>query len=80
MLWLNIKATVLIAYDSLSEPIQRRLQYVFVWLLPLIGALVVFAIHRRTESPSKKYLERMGPDDELTGTDVVGEAGSGGSE
>jgi hypothetical protein len=56
-LWLNIKATRLVLRDALSERNQKVAQLLFVWLVPLIGALVVLAVHRRAEPPSRKYRE-----------------------
>jgi hypothetical protein len=54
-LGLNIKATLLIAKDSLIETHQRFLQLLLVWLLPLLGALVVLGGHRAAEKSSGKY-------------------------
>ena len=55
VLGLNIKATLLIAKDSLIETHQRFLQLLLVWLLPLLGALVVFGVHRPAEKSPGKY-------------------------
>jgi hypothetical protein len=71
MLWLNVRATLAISRDTFSEPTQRSIQFAFVWALPFIGSIVVLAVHRQDEAPSRKYLERKGPEDELTGVDVV---------
>lgn len=57
LLWLNIRATLAVVRDSLSEPQQRIWQLLLVWLLPLIGALVVLAVHRPDEEPSRRYRE-----------------------
>ena len=72
LLWLNVLATIAIARDSLSESMQRRIQFLLVWILPLIGSLVVLSVHRQDEKPSRKYLERIDPEDEITGTDIAG--------
>lgn len=61
ILWMNVKATLLVARDSLSERSQRILQLLLVWLLPVLGALIVFAVHRPPEKPSGKYREPAEP-------------------
>jgi len=35
-----------------------------VWLIPIIGAVLVFAVHRPTEAPSRKYRETPDPGDD----------------
>ena len=67
VLWLNGRATFLILYDELSEPQQRKLQLMLVWLLPLLGAIVVLAVHRPKEKPSGKYPEEALPPDDFFG-------------
>lgn len=64
VLWLNAKASLAILGDPLSSPKQRTLQLLIVWLVPLIGALMVLAMHRPTEKYSGKYGEESPtPDD-----------------
>ena len=55
LLALNIKATFAVLHDVFPVPMQRHLQLTLVWLLPLMGALLVLAIHRKEEQPSRKY-------------------------
>ncbi|RJG05060.1 hypothetical protein D3870_02635 [Noviherbaspirillum cavernae] len=57
VLAMSIKATLFVLRDDLSEPVQRIAQLGLVWLLPILGAIIVFAVHRRTEPPSRKYRE-----------------------
>jgi hypothetical protein len=64
LLCLNISATWMIVRDSLCEPRQRIWQLLMVWLLPLIGALVVLAVHRPDEKPSRTYREAPDPGDD----------------
>jgi len=45
---LNIWATVTIRAQSDVPPQQRRLQVLFVWLLPVIGAVIAVEVYRRT--------------------------------
>jgi hypothetical protein len=64
ILWLEIKATLIVLRDSLSEPRQRAMQLALVWLLPLLGAIVVLAVHRPVEKHSGKYRENSDLGDE----------------
>lgn len=57
LLWLNIRATLAVVRDTLSELRQQVWQLLLVWLLPLIGSLVVLAVHRPDEQPSRRYRE-----------------------
>jgi hypothetical protein len=63
-LWLNVKATQLVSRDVLSERRQKVAQLLFVWLVPLIGAVVVLAIHRPAEPPSRQYRKPVDPSDD----------------
>ena len=45
---LNIWATALIRSQTDVPANQRRLQFLFVWLLPVIGAWVTVEVHRQT--------------------------------
>ena len=64
-LWLNLRATHLVASDSLSERNQKFAQLLFVWLVPIIGAIIVLAIHRREEPPPRQYREPPDPGDDF---------------
>lgn len=66
VLWLSIKATVMIVRDTLLERWQKAAQLSLVWLLPLIGAVVVLAVNRPLEAPSRKYRERQDPGEDFT--------------
>lgn len=57
LIGLNVKATIAIWSDTFSEPRQKTLQLALVWLLPLIGAIVVLAVHRPPEKPTRQYNE-----------------------
>jgi hypothetical protein len=80
VLWLNIRATVAIRADDLSERAQRWLQLLIVWILPLVGALVVLAVHRKDEKPSRQYRKRSGESEYIedfeTGISGGGDASS----
>ena len=60
-LWLNVKATRLVLRDDLSERWQRIAQLLLVWLVPVIGAIIVQAVHRPAEPPARKYREPPDP-------------------
>lgn len=64
-LWLSIKATRLVVRDLLSERRQKVAQLLLVWLVPLIGAVVVLAVHRQAEPPSRQYREPVDPGDDF---------------
>ncbi len=61
----NWLATRLILRDELISRGQRIAQIFLVWLVPVIGAVVVFAVHRRPEEPSRKYREAPDPGDDF---------------
>jgi len=77
ILLLDIKSTLLLLRDSFLNPKQRILQLAFVWFLPVLGAIVVLAIHRSDEKHSGKYIERSGQGDDFctSGNDVYGHFG-----
>jgi len=54
-LWLNVWATRMILQDALSERPQKIAQLLMVWLLPLLGAIVALAIHRKEEKAPGVY-------------------------
>ena len=61
---LNLWATRLVARDDLCERRQKIAQLALVWLIPLVGAAVVLAVHRRAEPPSRRYREPPDPGDD----------------
>ena len=54
-LWLNVKATLAVRRDPLSDSSQKISQLLLVWLVPLIGAVVVLAVNRPKEKHSGRY-------------------------
>lgn len=60
---LNIWATWLVVNDSLTEGKQKAAQLAVVWILPVIGAVVTLAVHRKNEPPSRRYREPAEPGD-----------------
>lgn len=65
VLTMNVWATILVVRDSLSEPSQRIVQGLMVWVLPLIGAIIVLAVHRSNEKPAEKYREIPDPGEDF---------------
>ena len=66
-------ATRIVLRDSYTERHQKVFQCVAVWLVPILGAIFVFALHRHPEKPAGHYRER--PDaqwDNITSTREVG--------
>ena len=64
-LWLNISATNAVICDEGSDRRQKIAQLLFVWLIPLVGAVIALAIHRPNEMPSGKYREPPDPGDDF---------------
>jgi hypothetical protein len=64
ILLLQVKASIFVLRDELSEPIQRAVQFLLIWLLPIIGAIIVLAVHRPPEKASGKYREQPDPGDD----------------
>jgi hypothetical protein len=54
---LNVIASVTSVLDDLSTPKQKLLQFVFIWLVPVAGALSTLSILRNT-SPGRSSLVR----------------------
>lgn len=52
---MNVAATVAACRDEYAEGRQKALQIMIVWIVPLVGALVVLAVHRKPEQPSGTY-------------------------
>jgi hypothetical protein len=48
VLSLNVWATGIVRRQTDVPPHQRRLQLLFIWLLPMIGAMITGEVYRRT--------------------------------
>jgi hypothetical protein len=62
---LNIAATVAVMRDDYSERPQKLMQLALTWLIPMSGAILVLAVHRKAEPPSGIYRradEQVGDD------------------
>jgi hypothetical protein len=53
----NVLATGLIMRDRFAETPHKIFQVAAVWLVPVVGAVVAFGIHRKPEKGSGKYPE-----------------------
>ena len=62
---LNVKATLLIAQDTLSTSSQKLWQFALVWLVPVLGAIVTLAVHRPVEAPSRQYQKPLDAGDDF---------------
>lgn len=62
---LHVKATIAVLRDADSGKGQKIAQLGFVWLVPLLGAVVVLAVHRQPERPSRRYREAPDPGDDF---------------
>lgn len=65
LLCLNVFATFLIQRDEYSEKSQRIAQLLFVWLLPVIGAIAIWGMYRSQETSPGTYRDIPEPDDDL---------------
>ena len=65
VLALNVRASVVIARDALSERSQKVWQLALVWMLPIVGAILTLAIHRPSEKPSRRYRRAPDPGDDF---------------
>jgi hypothetical protein len=61
---LSLWATRLVLADGLATQWQRGSQLALIWLLPVLGAIIVLAVHRRAEPPSRKYRTPPDPGDD----------------
>ena len=58
---LSIAASFRAILDHLSTPQQKILQIIFVWLVPIAGALFTFSILRNTSPRKSSLLRRFLP-------------------
>jgi hypothetical protein len=68
----NAMATRVVVRDELSERHQKVFQLLAVWLVPVFGAIFVFALHRKPEEPSRKYREAPDPGEDFGSSRQVG--------
>jgi heme/copper-type cytochrome/quinol oxidase subunit 2 len=64
VLWLNVKATLAVKHDAYSLKLQKVVQLLIIWVVPIIGSVIVLAIHRSDEKHPGKYREEAAPPDD----------------
>jgi hypothetical protein len=57
----NGLATRVVLRDPYTERHQKLFQLLAVWILPVFGAILVFALHRKPERPTGQYRESNDP-------------------
>jgi ABC-type nickel/cobalt efflux system permease component RcnA len=75
--WLamNAWATLVVMRDPYAERHQKAFQLAAVWLVPIFGLILVFALHRKPEAPTGTYRQSEAPRwDDVTTTTHVGRA------
>jgi hypothetical protein len=69
----NGVATWIVLREPYSEPQQKVFQCLAVWLVPVLGAILIFALHRKPEKATGRYRESLDPPwDDVTTTRGVG--------
>ncbi len=61
---LSVWASMKVIADEFSERRQKGAQLALVWLVPVIGALLVLAVHRKAEEASGRYRNDPDPGDD----------------
>jgi hypothetical protein len=64
-LLLNVFATRLVHRDEYSEKAQKIAQLLFVWLVPIIGAIAIWGMYRSLEKSPGTYRETPDPGDDF---------------
>jgi hypothetical protein len=72
LIFLNIRASILVTRFPDTERGQRLAQYIFVWCLPFLGSLLVFSLLRgnANQRPSSKV--DPPPEEDFIGADYRG--------
>ena len=69
----NGLATWIVIREPYSERHQKIFQCLAVWLVPVLGAIFIFALHRKPEKSTGRYRESPDPRwDDVTSTKGVG--------
>lgn len=86
---LIVVATAFIARSDFETPLQKTLQLIFAWVVPLIGSIIIIAVLKATRpererafdsgSSGKSWLPGIGPESE-SGHGHHGGHGEGGSD
>jgi hypothetical protein len=57
----NGLATRTVLRNPYAERRQKLFQLLALWLLPIFGAIFIFALHRKPEKPSGGYRQSLDP-------------------
>ena len=60
---LNVVATVLIVRSDFETQLQKVLQLIFVWLIPLVGSTIVIAVLKGARSDRKPRVDSVASGD-----------------
>jgi hypothetical protein len=50
---LNFVATIMLSRSDFETPIQKVLQYSFIWIIPFVGSIIVIAVVKSAHSRHK---------------------------
>ena len=75
---INIAVTVFLFRLDDLEPFQKYAQSFFVWLIPIIGAIVMWRVNRSHDISYKRNKELGGGASSLGSYDSAGDGGDGG--
>jgi hypothetical protein len=73
---LDVVATVLVVRSTVATPLQKTLQLVFTWAIPIVGSIIVIAVLKETISIPRArlrsgsgdvWLPGIGPESESSG-------------
>lgn len=74
ILWLNAKATLAVKHDAYSLKLQKLVQLLIIWVLPIVGSVIVLAMHRPGEKHPGIYREEIGPPDDFNSVGRTGKS------
>jgi hypothetical protein len=69
----NAVATRLVLRDKYTEQRQKAFQLLAVWLVPILGMIFVYALHRQPEAPAGRYRDIPDPGDDFGTSRQVGQ-------
>ena len=76
LLLANVWATRVVLRGPYSERRQKVVQCSAVWLLPVFGAILIFALHREPEKPAGRYRDYENRPDDLPSGGGVSHTGN----
>jgi hypothetical protein len=54
---LNFVATIMLSRSDFETPIQKVLQYSFIWIIPFVGSIIVIAVMKSAHSHDKSRFD-----------------------